>query len=275
MSGSITLPPCRCWRPPSGAPPAWAALALVHGIGSHGEAFAPLARDLARAGVIVCAVDLPGHGRSPGPRGALGSWDDFRCAVAGLLRRTAREAPGLPQVVLGHSLGGTIALDYVQRHPGSVAGTVVSNPALAVEPTWRLALAGVLAGVWPGFTLPTGIPLAASAHDPQVLERIRCDPLRHDRCSVRLATAWQQVAAELLSAPPGFPGPLLVLQSRGDTVICPDTVARWVAGLGEADVTLKTYGDSLHELFDDREREWVITDLLAWLRRVCQGCSRP
>jgi alpha-beta hydrolase superfamily lysophospholipase len=263
--------PCYTWPPAAGAPPPWAAVALVHGIGSHGEAFEPLAAELAGHGVLVAAVDLPGHGRCPGPRGGLGRWDDLLAAVAALLEHTAAAAGPLPLFLLGHSLGATIAIDYVQRHPGCVRGTVVSNPALAVDPSWRLRLGRLLARVWPGFTLRTGFALEAAAHDPAALERILQDPLRHDLCSAGLATAWLAAAQRLQAAPERAPTPLLVLQSSHDPVVSPLAVERYVAAVRAAagraaDLTLKRYDDSLHELFDDRERRQVITDLLAWLR---------
>lgn len=288
MSASLAPGPLalQCWHPPAGAPAPWAVLALVHGIGSHGGAFAPLAQVLTGAGVIVAAVDLPGHGRSPGRRGDVPSWQALQDAVDQLLERARREAPGLPCFLHGHSLGGAIALDAAGRRPAGLAGVVVSNPALAVEPSGplrlRLLLAQLLARLWPGFTLATGITLEAAAHDPAVRERIAADPLRHDRCSARLAVAWQRCSRSLLAAAPRFPLPLLVLQSSADGVISAAAVQGYVRAVREGavregevghgaarslpDVTLRLYRHSLHELLDDRERDAVTADLLAWLR---------
>lgn len=269
------------WHPPAGGPAPWAVLALVHGIGSHGGSFAPLAEALTDEGVIVAAVDLPGHGRSPGRRGDAPSWEALQDAVDQLLERARREAPGLPCFLLGHSLGAAIALDAAERLSGRLGGVVVSNPALAVEPTGplrlRLLLARLLARLWPGFTLATGITLEAAAHDPAVRERIAADPLRHDRCSARLAVAWQRRSRALMADAPRFPLPLLVLQSSADGVISAAAVQAYVravrdGGVGQGaarsrpDVTLILYHHSLHELLDDRERDAVTADLLAWLR---------
>jgi alpha-beta hydrolase superfamily lysophospholipase len=270
----------RCWQPPAGGAP-WAVLALVHGIGSHGGSFAPLAEALTGEGVVVCAVDLPGHGRSPGRRGDAPSWQALQEAVDQLLERAHREAPGLPCFLLGHSLGGAIVLDAAGRRPAGLAGVVVSNPALAVEPTGplrlRLLLAQLLARLWPAFTLSTGITLEAAAHDPAVRERIAADPLHHNRCSARLAVAWQRRSRALMAAAPRFPLPLLVLQSSADGVISAAAVQAYVRAMEAAgaegpggtpppDVSLRLYRHSLHELLDDRERDAVRAHLLAWLR---------
>ena len=62
----------------------WAAMmprglvAILHGIGEHSGRYAALASDLALAGYTVVAVDLPGHGEAPGPRGDIRSWETVR-----------------------------------------------------------------------------------------------------------------------------------------------------------------------------------------------------
>ena len=258
----------QAWHPGDDGPPARSLLALVHGIGGHGGQFAPMAESLVSQGVLMCALDLPGHGRSAGGRGQLGSWQEFRQATAALLGWATELAPELPRVLLGHSLGAAVVLDYAWEHPLGLAGVVVVNPALELTGggAWRLALARALASLWPTYTRDTGIPLAAAAHDPQVLERIRLDPLRHSRCSARLARDWEQVARQLQQRRDPFPLPLLVLQSAGDPVTCPEAAQRFVDGVEAADKTLMLYRHSLHELLDDVEQEAVLRDLLAWLR---------
>jgi pimeloyl-ACP methyl ester carboxylesterase len=76
------------------------------------------------------AVDLPGHGRSEGPgRDSIPAYGDWLISFL--------EAIHLEQVVLvGHSMGGAIALDVALRHPARVAalGLVASGARLRVEP---------------------------------------------------------------------------------------------------------------------------------------------
>ena len=258
----------QAWCAGSGGPPPRALLALVHGIGGHSGQFGAIAEPLVAAGVLPCALDLPGHGRSPGGRGQLGRWQEFRQAVAALLAWGDDLAPRLPQVLLGHSLGAAVVLDYAWEHPGDLAAVVVTNPALALTGggSWRLPLARALASLWPSFSCETGIALEAAARDPRVLERIRLDPLRHSRCSARLARDWERVARRLRQRRDRFPLPLLVLQSAGDPVTCPEVAEQFVADLEAVDKTLVLYRHSLHELLEDVEQEAVLRDLLTWLR---------
>lgn len=104
------------------------ALVLVHGLGgSHANwlAAGPLLAERAR----VVALDLPGFGRSPlaGRSSAVG-------ASTELLARFLDAEVGGPAVVVGNSMGGTIALGTASRHPDLVAGLVLVAPALPRSP---------------------------------------------------------------------------------------------------------------------------------------------
>jgi len=91
----------------------------LHGTGRHGGDFERLLPALARAHSPL-AFDQPGHGRS-GALDSLGAIDrmrDFTRALTGKL--------GLrPHVLLGHSLGAAVALDYAIESPDAVRGLVV------------------------------------------------------------------------------------------------------------------------------------------------------
>jgi alpha-beta hydrolase superfamily lysophospholipase len=254
----------RCWRPPQGPR---ASLVLVHGIGGHAGLFAGVARHLTPLGCEVHALDLPGHGLSPGPRGWIPGWEAFRVSVRRFLARVEAEtkAPG-PPLLLGHSLGGTIVLDLVLdgARPG---GVILSNPALGaggVDP-WRLLLARSLAKLWPRFSLATGIPLDACSRDPAECERLAADPLCHSRCSARLAAEFLATARSIGRRAASLQLPLLLLQSGADPITPPGPARRLFETVGSADRTWRCYPDSLHELWVDLDRERVLADLADWL----------
>jgi pimeloyl-ACP methyl ester carboxylesterase len=97
-------------RPPSDAGDE--AVVLLHGIAGSAETWAPV---LARCGALgrrVLAPDLPGHGESEAPRadyglGAMASTVRDVLAVSGVRHAT----------VVGHSLGGGIALQFAYQFP--------------------------------------------------------------------------------------------------------------------------------------------------------------
>ena len=96
----------------------------VHGLGCSHRYFRPVARQLAPQ-VGVVAPDLPGFGRSPGPREAL----DVRglsTALAGWLRATGREGA----LLLANSAGCQIVVDLAQHAPEVLGPTVLVGPTV-------------------------------------------------------------------------------------------------------------------------------------------------
>lgn len=243
-------------------------MVLVHGIGGHGGQFADLAEFLVTRGYDVYAPDLPGHGRSPGERGWIPAWEALPASVGALLDhlRAAEGCRRLP-VLLGHSLGGTVVVDLALREPGRMGGLILSNPATDAEGVapWRRLVARSLSGLWPRFALETGLPLDALSRDPQVLARLAADPLRHGRCTARLGTEFLTAAARIRRHAADLTLPLLLLQSGADTITTPQAARTFFQAVGAADKTWRLYPQSLHELFDDLDRERVLADLLAWL----------
>jgi pimeloyl-ACP methyl ester carboxylesterase len=96
---------------------------FVHGAGSNGHTWH---RQIDAFGGhhSPIALDLPGHGRSAGVEGlrTVGDYADF---VAAFLDRLKIEAA----VILGHSMGGAIAMDLALRHPARVDALILSCTA--------------------------------------------------------------------------------------------------------------------------------------------------
>jgi len=125
-------------------------LLLIHGAGgSHLD----WPRQLRRFDPLgSCAIDLPGHGRSPGPaRSTIGAYADV---VLSLIK-----ALDLSEVILvGHSMGGAVALDIALRRPEEIAGLILVatgarlrvNEALMdlVDSNFNSAVDHVVANTW-------------------------------------------------------------------------------------------------------------------------------
>jgi alpha-beta hydrolase superfamily lysophospholipase len=185
------------------------------------------------------------------------------------LHLTVREHPGVPAFLLGHSLGGAIALDYVIRNSGKFQGIIVSAPTLGkigVSPL-RFAIAQLLSKLWPTFSLSTGIDLEAGARDPEILASYDRDPLRHHQGSSRLATEYLKTADWLQAHGQDLQSPLLMLQGGSDRVVSPDVNRQFFEQLPLTDKEWRDYPESYHELFDDLDYPKVVADLADWLDR--------
>ncbi len=94
-----------------------AVLVIVHGHGGHSGIFTRMVEYLNKRDYIVYSFDLRGHGRSPGQRGYINSWAEFRADLKAFLNLVRTKEPDLPLFLIGQSMGGTIALDYVLSKP--------------------------------------------------------------------------------------------------------------------------------------------------------------
>lgn len=105
-------------------------LLISHATGLHGRAYLPLATLLAEH-YEVHALDYRGHGATPAPENRRFAWaamvDDLLAVIDAL--------GGGPLPVVGHSMGGAVALAAELRRPGSVRAAYVFEPI--VIPTAR------------------------------------------------------------------------------------------------------------------------------------------
>jgi pimeloyl-ACP methyl ester carboxylesterase len=117
------------------------AVLLIHGIGSSLETWADIPERLSARGSRVIAVDLPGHGES-----SRGPGDYSLGALASSLRDLLDHL-GLDRVhLVGHSLGGGVAMQFNYQFPDRVLSLVLeSSGGLGEE-----AFSGLRAASLPG-----------------------------------------------------------------------------------------------------------------------------
>jgi len=251
-----------------------ALVAIAHGLGEHSGRYAALAGELVKARFTVAALDLPGHGEAPGPRGDVPSWTVLRDQVVPAMFTASRGLPGqpveLPRVLLGHSMGAVLALDYAIARPRGALAVVASAAALksAMPPWWKLALANVARITAPSLGFPHGLDEAGMSSDPEVLALRARDPLVHDRISPRLYFEFNEARQRVMRDARRLQIPALVLHGAADRVADPKGSLEFTAAAPHGMVRLLTYKDGYHEVFNDPVRDQAIKDLLGWLDAV-------
>jgi alpha-beta hydrolase superfamily lysophospholipase len=242
-----------------------AVLINVHGLGDHSGMYPSIAEWFPPRGVAVYAFDTRGNGRSPGPRGHVDRWSVYRDDLHHFVQ-LVREREGRSPVLLGQSLGGLMVLDYALEFPATIRGIAAAAPVLGSvgTPAPLLWLARILSGVWPSFTLETGLDLSGLARDPAVVAAVRDDPLFHRRASARLASELLATIASVHARAATLAVPALVLHGAGDRMVSIDGSRRLAGGPAAARVRLVEY-DAWHALFADEGYEQRLADLTTWM----------
>lgn len=243
-----------------------AAMLLVHGLGEHAGRYERLARTLNGWGFMVRGYDHYGHGQSAGPRGALPHHNRLLDDLADLVESMRNRFPGLPLVLLGHSLGGLLAAGFVARGILTVDGLVLSSPALAMRlnPLQRLLL-GIVSRVAPNLRVRSGLDPRFLSHDPEVVAAYRTDPLVHDRVSGRLARFIAHEAAQVRACAPGWVVPTVLLYAGDDRLVDPAGSRAFAAAAPREVVEPHCYDGLYHELFHELQPQPVFATLRRWL----------
>jgi acylglycerol lipase len=262
-----TLPSGQYWQAWTVDAPA-GVVVLVHGVHEHSGRYRHVAEWLAAAGYAVYAVDHPGHGRSPGTRGNIGSMSATVDGVSMLVRLAAQRHPEVPLFLYGHSLGGLIALQYLTGAPDErIRGAVLSAPALdtSAATSVQKLVAPVLS-----LLLPNAGVLALDAEtisrDPHVVAAYRTDPLNYTgKMRARTGTEMMLASAAMPQRLKSLTLPLLVVHGGADRLM-PLAASQVVqTHAGSPDLTLKIYDGLYHEPHNEPEQNQVLSDIVAWL----------
>jgi acylglycerol lipase len=262
----------RSWRAEGASPRA--ALIIVHGLRDHGDRYAGFAERLVGAGFVVHAADLRGHGRSAGERVWVDSFDDYVADLATYVERVRADSPDLPLFVMGHSMGGTIVVRYVETRKPELAGVVLSAPALGLHEFPLLPAMLVVNGGFPTSHLPLLLlNLKTFSRDDKVVAELRADPLitqdsparTGKELAVAIGKAWDGAKAMTM--------PLLVVHGTGDQVTPPWASRDFVAAVPSEDRTFRAYPKLWHDLLHEPEADTVAGDIQGWLESHVAGAG--
>lgn len=243
-----------------------AIVLMVHGLGEHAGRYRTVAARLNGWGFAARAADHRGHGVSSGARGGLPTPARLVDDLALVVDDTRRAFPGLPLVLLGHSLGGLVAASAVARGVREVDALVLSSPALdaGLSAAQKLLLA-TLSRLAPGLRVGNGLDADFLSHDRWVVEAYRADPLCHDRIGARLARFLADEGAAVQSAAPAWQVPTLLVYAGDDRLVKPAGSRAFADAAPAAVVSSTCFPTLYHEIFNERDAEPVFETLRRWL----------
>lgn len=278
-----------------------AVVQINHGLAEHAARYARFADVLAANGFVTYAHDHRGHGytKAPdAPQGRFGDVDGGAKVIAdiqALHNVIQRERPGLPLIILGHSMGGIITLNFVLRHSAHLAGAAVWNANFSAGALGQLAKMML---AWERFRLGSDVPsrllprLTFQAwsnsvpnrrtafdwlsRDPAEVDKYAADPLCGWGASVSL---WQDLFGFVFyGASDANFGKLrkdLPIMLRGgekdpatDGGKAVLDLDRRMRAMGFSNLDTKVYAETRHESLNEINRDDVTRDFLAWANRL-------
>lgn len=260
------------------------AIVIVHGLAEHSSRYRETGEFLCSNGWAVFTGDLRGHGLSPDVPGAgrvhVKRFDDYFNDVEAFIDLARDACPGLPLFLLGHSMGGLIAIRYVLERPAGVAGAIISSPALGTHPDFQppvllKLLVGVLSRLAPKLLVKSELDTNAISHDPAVVRAYMDDPLVSQKVSARWYAEMMKAMKIARREAGSLSVPMLLMQSGADRLVDPSAPARWAAAAPDGHVELVTWDGFYHEMLNEPEKDRVRSRILDWLKRISANRSPP
>ncbi|HEY7215413.1 MAG TPA: lysophospholipase [Thermoanaerobaculia bacterium] len=250
-------------------PDARGRIVIVHGYAEHKGRYRQLVETLVAAGYGCHLLDLRGHGESGGQRGHVSRFEDYREDLERFLHEVrVRDAAASPLLLLGHSLGGLISLDFVLHHPRAFDSLAVVSPFLAPAlaiPFFKRTLLPLAANVLPKLAVQSGLDPNGLSHDKEVVDAYEADPKVFPTVTLGWFSEVQETQEEVFEKAPAIVAPILVLLGGADPIADPDRGRAFFERLGSASKRLVVYPGLFHEVLNEVERAQVVSDLLAWL----------
>jgi acylglycerol lipase len=261
----LRLPLAR-WSPKT--PPKALALAL-HSYGDYRQAFGLVGPQLAEQGIELIAYDQRGFGETA-TRGEWPGSEELILDLAEAVGALRGASPGRPLVLIGESMGGSIALAGLgQGVVRDVDALILAAPGVRGDIPMRqlhdLALRlGTLALPWLAVELRRG---ARPWLDAKEALRLAEDPLILRRLSVGTYDGLVELAT-LASALPGSKlPPTLLLHGDLDRTIPRAAISELITRLAGG-MSHRRYPERHHLLLHERDTEQVVQDCVAWLSEV-------
>jgi alpha-beta hydrolase superfamily lysophospholipase len=232
---------------------------LVHGYAEHIGRYEHVAQALVTRGSVVVGPDHIGHGRSAGERAVV---EDFESVVDDLHGVVEATRDDLPVVMVGHSMGGLIAIRYTQRHPGDLVGLVLTAPAVGLAP--------VVEGWLAAPELPSDpIDAAVLSRDPVAREAYAADPLVYHGGWKRPYLEAFVVADRAIAQGPGFGDlPLLYIHGADDQLVPVDLARPVIESLAGPDTEMLVLDGARHEPFQEFSKKQTIEAVATFAERV-------
>ena len=241
-------------------------LVLAHGYGEHLGRYCAVAEYFTAAGYAVHALDHRGHGKSGGARAVIDSFANADADIDQLVDKVRIES-GLARIkLIGHSMGGSLALNYALNRPDKLSGLVLSGPAIGGGlPKLQGLLLALISRIAPALGM-IALDADAVSRDPRVVADYKADPLVfHGKVPARTAREMMHAVTTYLPRVGAMQLPCLLMHGSADTLVRAADAQPVFDAIASPDKTVRIFDGLYHEIFNEPERLKVLGIVKEWL----------
>ncbi|MDH4198746.1 MAG: lysophospholipase [Spirochaetia bacterium] len=248
-------------------------IVIQHGFGEHSGRYQNVLDSFENTGYSLFIFDMRGHGLSKGIRGAGPAFDSFvkdlQSFIAYVQKKYKMEKPFL----LGHSLGGLIALSYCleSKNERNIRALIVNGSLLAFQftPVTRIkrAIGNLVTRFMPEIRANVGLNLKYISHDLETVQAYKNDPLVHGKIKISVADEIVKKGQWCLEHASEMKIPVLMTHGASDGISNPEGTIQFYENCGSIDKTLIIYDNLYHEIYNEKNNQQVFKDLIQWIDR--------
>lgn len=242
-------------------------LIWIHGAFEYAERYFPVIDYFHHQGFASLIFDLRGHGSSTGIRGHVRHMREYLEDLRNVLHAWKAHLRG-PRILVGHSMGGLIALRYLQE-TGSNSGMVasfISAPFLGIKvpvPGWKKWLSKAVVTVYPRLSVDNGLNADYLTHDQTQVEAYVSDQRTVKQATAGWFEVMQKAHQTVYQSAPELTGPIHFMLAQQDAIVDNErTLALYHHIPERIHKTLRVFDGFYHELFNEVDREQVFEHML-------------
>jgi acylglycerol lipase len=237
-------------------------------MGEHSGRHLNTVRALTEQGAEVIRFDLRGHGESGGERQWISRFEDYVDDVSQIEMWSVSECDPLPLFVLGHSMGGAIAVHFAAASGTRLSGLALSSPAFRTASTLspgKIRAAKILAKILPHTKIAGALDIQKISRDPAVVEAFRNDPYVYRFNTLRQGAELLRAFSEMPEKASRIKIPTLILHGSADAIVLPSGSEILVNAVGHPDKKLEPLPEVFHEPHNDWDKENFFKLLSSWI----------
>jgi alpha-beta hydrolase superfamily lysophospholipase len=242
-------------------------IALVHGLGEHSGRYEHFANFYNKNGYDVMAVDTFGHGQTEGKKGHSNKMEDYLEQITILINEAKKHSSSKRVFLYGHSMGGSLVLNYLLRENPTLSGIIATAPA--IQPGFKVPFLKIILGkfgriVFPSLTQENGLELKYLSHDQAIIEAYKNDPLVHNLVSAQVGMGILEWGNWLEKNVSTADLPVLIMHGSEDKLTNYEA-SKAFANNFKGDVTFESWEGMYHEIHNEIGKERVLNYTLDWI----------